>query len=48
MRYYALCLIGLLWMAEGLAGGEKPADSSRVLLSIYHSNDFMGYLTPCG
>ncbi|HPI74567.1 MAG TPA: hypothetical protein PK843_01515 [bacterium] len=48
MRFYSLCLIGLLWMPGGLAFGKTPADSSRMLLSIYHSNDLMGYLTPCG
>jgi hypothetical protein len=27
---------------------EKSKNDSPMLLSIYHSNDFMGYLTPCG
>jgi hypothetical protein len=44
-----MLVAGLFVALVGLIHAEeKSKNESPMLLSIYHSNDFMGYLTPCG
>ncbi len=38
----------ILTMVSLIQAEDKVKSDAPMLLSIYHSNDFMGYLTPCG
>jgi len=40
-------LLLLVW-ASFSAAADKTEQGSAASLAIFHSNDFMGYLTPCG
>jgi len=49
MRWLGRCFVGMLWISVSLSlGQEKSASGDIALLSVYHSNDLMGYLGPCG
>lgn len=50
MKMKRMMLVAGLFMVlvSLIHADEKSNNNSPMLLSIYHSNDYMGYLTPCG
>ncbi len=49
MRFFLFTILSVIWILLACNNtSEALDDNATATLTIFHSNDIMGYVTPCG
>lgn len=49
MRFYFFIILSVMWILLACNNtSEALDDNATATLTIFHSNDIMGYVRPCG